>query len=474
RFIFSHSALREGWDNPNVFQICTLNETHSDVKKRQEIGRGLRLCVNQQGERQYGFAVNTLTVMANESYEEFAAKLQREYEQDEGIRFGIVEKHTFANISVKQPDGSSAYLGEEKSEKIYVAFKKKGYIDVKGGVQESLKRALKNGNVELPPDVEESRPAILAVCKKTAGNLNIKPTGDKRNIALNKSIYLGADFKDLWDRIKYKTTYAVQFDSTELIAKCCKSLQLNLVVGAAKLIYSKAKVDISAGGVGTTETLHASVMASDMKEVLPDVVTYLQNRTNLTRKTLVEILVQSKTLDLFRKNPQRYMEDVAKLIVSEMRLMIVDGIKYTKLGQDEYYAQELFDDKELTGYFQRNMMPSGKSVYQDVVYDSENERSFAERFENNESVKLYAKLPDWFKIPTPLGSYNPDWALLLEQDGQTKLYFVLETKGSTLAEDLRPNEYAKLRCGAKHFEALGGDVLFDTASKFTAFLEEHL
>jgi type III restriction enzyme len=474
RFIFSHSALREGWDNPNVFQICTLNETKSDVKKRQEIGRGLRLCVNQNGERQHGFAINTLTVMANESYDVFAKKLQSEYETDEGIRFGVLESHSFANIPVKQADGSAAYLGAEKSELIYHAFKACGYIDGKDQVTDTLKTALKSNTLTVPEAVAEQRDAIAAVCKKASGNLNIKPAADKRVVALNKELFLGEDFKALWEKIKYKTTYRVDFDSEELIQKCCDNLQMNLNVGAAKLVYSKAKVSVTEGGVAAAETQRLSVLAADVKENLPDIVTYLQNRTNLTRRTIVEILTRSKTLPLFKKNPQAYMEDAAKTIASVMRLLIVDGIKYTKLGDSEFYAQELFDSEELTGYLNRNMIESQRSVYNYVVYDSEVERSFAERFEGNESVKVYAKLPDWFKIATPLGSYNPDWAVVIEDNGQNRLYFVVETKGNILADALRPTESAKIRCGEKHFAALGQGAKFVKADDYDKFVENYV
>lgn len=428
-FIFSHSALREGWDNPNVFQICTLNETKSEVKKRQEIGRGLRLCVNQNGERQHGFAINTLTVMANESYEKFAATLQKEYEEEEGIRFGILESHSFANIPIQQPDGSTAYLGVEKSEQIYQAFKACGYLDAKDEVTDALKIALKTNTLQVPAELAEHKQAIASVCKKAAGGLNIKPANDKRPVHLNKERFLSEDFKELWDRIKYKTTYKVEFDSEKLVEQCCEKMQLELNVGAAKLMYTKAKVQVSEGGVDTTETQRLSVMTTDGREQLPDIITYLQNRTGLTRRTIVKILTESKTLNLFKKNPQAYMDQVAKLISSTMQLFIVDGIKYTKLGDTEFYAQELFDSEELSGYLERNMFESHRSVYDYVVYDSDVERGFAEQLENNESVKVYAKLPDWFKVPTPLGSYNPDWAVVIEDNGLNKLYFVVETKG---------------------------------------------
>lgn len=472
QFIFSHSALREGWDNPNVFQICTLNETNSEVKKRQEIGRGLRLCVNQNGERLHGSSINTLTVMANESYEDFAKKLQKEYEDDEGIRFGYIEKHTFANIKVTNENGVASYLGAEKSADIYKSFENKGYINDKGKVQDKLKKALKENTLEVPDDVKNSLPAITAVCKKISGNLNVKPHSKKEPVSLNKQVYLNPDFKELWDRIKYKTTYSVSFESSELIKKCSEEMKANLSTSSAKLIYAKAELKHSVGGLETTEKIHTTVSSGEETQMLPDIVTYLQANTSLTRRTLVAILKESGTLDMFKKNPQRYMEDVSKIIAANMKAMLVDGIKYTKLGDDEFYAQELFDTEELTGYLEHNLIEAQKSVYEYVVYDSENEAEFARKFEANEDIKLYAKLPDWFKIPTPLGSYNPDWAVIIEKDGDKKLYFVIETKANTSADALRPTEYQKIECGYKHFEALGNNAVFRAEDDFDNFIEE--
>lgn len=471
QFIFSHSALREGWDNPNVFQICTLNETNSEVKKRQEIGRGLRLCVNQNGERLHGSSINTLTVMANESYDEFAKKLQTEYENDEGIRFGFIEKHTFANITVTNDNGESSYLGAEKSAEIYKAFEDNGYIDNKGKVQDKLKKALKDNTLDVPDDVKISLPSITVVCKKISGNLNIKPASDKKTINLNKQIYLNPDFKELWDRIKYKTSYSVSFDSAELIRKCSEEMKNNISTSSAKLIYSKAEIKHTAGGLETTEKIHTAVSSGEETKMLPDIVTFLQTNTSLTRRTIVAILKKSGTLNMFKKNPQRYMEDASKIITANMKAMLVDGIKYTKLGNDEYYAQELFDTEELTGYLEHNMIEAHKSVYEYVVYDSENEAEFAKKFEANEDIKLYAKLPDWFKISTPLGSYNPDWAVLIEKDGDKKLYFVIETKADLSDENIRPNEKKKIKCGYRHFEAIGCSGLFKEVDDFNKFVE---
>ena len=471
RFIFSHSALREGWDNPNVFQICTLNETNSEIKKRQEIGRGLRLCVNQMGERLHGSAINTLTVMANESYEDYAKSLQHEYEDDEGIRFGYIEKHTFANISVTDSNGNISYLGAEKSAAIYKSFEDNGYIDDKGKVQDKLKRALKDNALIIPDEVKDNLSAITAICKKISGNLNIKPASEKKTVTLNKQIYLSPDFKKLWDKIKYKTAYSVSFDSNKLIQKCSDEMRANLNTASAKLIYSKAELKHTAGGLETTEKVHTAVYSGEETQMLPDVVTYLQTNTSLTRRTIVSILKCSGTLDMFKKNPQKYMEDANKIISANMKSMLVDGIKYTRLGDNEYYAQELFDTEELTGYLEHNMIEAKKSVYDYVVYDSDNEAAFAQKFEANEDIKLYAKLPDWFKVSTPLGSYNPDWAVLIEKDGMKKLYFVIETKANINEQSLRPTESQKIKCGQKHFEAINRGAVFTAVDDFNSFIE---
>ncbi|CEA14168.1 type III restriction-modification system endonuclease [Methanobacterium formicicum] len=471
RFIFSHSALREGWDNPNVFQICTLNETRSTIKKRQEIGRGLRLCVNQEGERIKDNQINTLTVMANESYEDFAKTLQKEIEDDEGIKFGIIQKHTFASISFENDKGELEHLGSQASEEIFNHFKDKGYIDAKGKVQDELKIAIKQKAVEIPEKYQQFKEDIEAAARKLTKKLDIKNLNDKKEVKINKQVYLSEEFKAFWDKIKYKTTYAVDFDSQELINNCSKAMDENLDVKTPKLIYTKAGLLIKGKGIESFEKQHGVVHSEEDEILLPDIITFLQNETYLTRRTLVDILIKSDTLKQFKRNPQQYMEDTLKIISSQMNHMIVDGIKYTKIGDSEYYAQELFNETELFGYLSKNMLESERSVYDHVIYDSEIEKGFAERFEEDENIILYAKLPPWFKIPTPLGSYNPDWAVLLDKEGEQKLYFVLETKGNVDIGSLRQTEADKIKCGKKHFEALSQDVEFKAVDNFNSFIE---
>lgn len=469
KFIFSHSALKEGWDNPNVFQICTLNETRSTMKKRQEIGRGLRLAVNQDGERVHGFEVNTLTVMANESYEDFARQLQTEIEQEEGIRFGVVEKHIFAGIQVAGPEGELTYLGTEASEAVWMHLHDQGYIDAKGKVQDSLRRDLKNGKLSLPEDTAEQAAAITDVLRKVAGRLNIQNKDDRREVRLNKAVYLSEDFKALWERIKHHTTYRVNFDTHSLIERCTEEIRDNLRVSKARFLTRTARLDVTRGGVDATAVTETAATYDARDFQLPDIVGFLQNETNLTRRTLVEILIRSERLEDFRNNPQKFIEQVLEIIRRQMRLFIVDGIKYHRIGDEHFYAQELFREEELFGYLSRNMLESRKSVYDHVVYDSDVEASFAEAFERNDEIKVYAKLPAWFRIDTPLGSYNPDWAVVVTADGQDRLYFVVESKGSLFSDALRPTEEAKIKCGREHFKALGEDVLFRWDNNYESF-----
>ena len=470
RFIFSHSALKEGWDNPNVFQICTLNETNSVMKKRQEIGRGLRLAVDQSGERvPYGFEVNTLTVMANESYEQFVAALQKEIEEEEGIKFGAVEKHQFANIVIFHENNTKEFLGAKKSEEIYQHLENQGYINDKGKIQDSLKIDLADNTVVLPEHVKDYTGAILATLTKVARGLSIKKHEEKKTAKLKakdgKQVVLGEDFKALWDRIKYKTTYRVSFSVSELVDKCIKEIRASVVVSSIKYDSKKRKVEIVESGLIISDLDSEGNKMQDKEGVLevnfklPDVVTYLESQTNLKRSTIVHILLGlGDKLEAFKKNPQLFIQQCAEVIRKQMRLAIVDGISYQRIGDDKYYAQELFQEEELTGYI-KNMVEANKSVYDYIVCDSNTEFEFAEKLERSAEVKLYTKLPAWFKIDTPLGSYNPDWAVLIDKDDEIgeQLYFVVETKSSIFSDDLRAAEKAKIDCGIQHFKALSKD-----------------
>jgi len=323
---------------------------------------------------------------------------------------------------------------------------------------------LRGNCVVLPDGYEAVSPQIISLLKKVAGNLNIKDANNRRILTLNKEVYLSEEFTELWNRIKHKTTYRVKFSESILIEACAREIRDHLVVGKSRFHYIKAEIGVTQGGVDAQvkEELNYVYDAKDFE--LPDIISYLQNETNLTRKAIVEILIKSGKLEQFKHNPQKFIEQTMSMIQRTMRKFVVDGIKYEKIGNDAYYAQEIFEEQELAGYLNQNLIESNRGVYDYVIYDSDIEKNFAISFEKNPSVKVYAKLPSFFKIDTPLGSYNPDWAVLIEKDDEEKLYFVVESKGSLFTDDLRPAEQAKIDCGTAHFKALDSDVKFIKAT----------
>lgn len=375
RFIFSHSALREGWDNPNVFQICTLNETKSEIKKRQEIGRGMRLPVLETGERCFDEAVNRLTVVANESYHDFARALQQQIEDECGVVFG------------------------------------------------------------------ENR---------------IKNKRERKEIHLRKGWKLDPEFQSLWDRIKYQTRYSVEYDSGRLVDSASRTLRTMPQIKPPSIQVLKAEMDITEDGVSPTVKAIRETSASYGCTAIPDLLSTLQRETELTRRTLVRILTASNRLGEVARNPQQFLEQASLAIRATLNQMIIDGIKYERIEGAEYEMM-LFEQHEILGYLNR-MVPVQHSIYDAIEFDSDVERRFAEALDNRKDIKLFIKLPGWFKVTTPLGEYNPDWAIVKQAEGEEeRLYLVRETKGSTDTTDLRSAESAKLRCGQAHFDALNVD-----------------
>ena len=457
QFIFSHSALREGWDNPNVFQICALRDISTERERRQTIGRGLRLCVDQAGERQRGFEVNTLTVVARESYEEFAENLQREIEEETGVQFGLVEPHVFASTVVEHADGEPRLLGVEQSGRLWEHMVSQGYLDNKGQALDALREALDGDSVVLPEEFEPLRSAVTEKLRSSTARIKIRRADERRRVSPREAVLDGAEFQALWDRIKHKTTFRVRFDNEALLNSCAAALGEAPPIPRPRLIWEQGKLSVDRGGVGGEVRETRASYLDDSDTVLPDVLTVLQDRTGLTRRGIYRVLVESERLDDFIVNPAKFIEVAAEAINRHKRTALVDGIKYQRLGDEHYFAQELFRDEELIGYL-KNMVPAEKSVYDRVVCDSDNEAAFAKSLEQIATVKVYAKLPRWFVVPTPLGGYNPDWAVLVEDDEGERLYLVVETKGSAFLSDLRNAERAKVECGKAHFKALeGGD-----------------
>lgn len=475
RFIFSHSALKEGWDNPNVFQIATLIETKDTITKRQKIGRGLRIAVNEDGERVPGFDVNTLTVMANESYKDFAEGLQKEYEED-GVIFGVFNKDSFATIIIKYDEVTEEMeiLGKEKSEQLFNYLKQEEFINSSGRATDKLKQAITDQEIEVPEDFIEVVRQILDVARSKVKSLDIKDAKDKVEVKVVKEA-LADDFLELWNKIKYKTTYKIDFDSDKLIELAANGNESfdgvnSIQTRKGTYLYKKGMVEMSQAGVKADESSESSVRATTSGAYkLPDIITFLQNETSLTRKTIVAILQSVNNLDSFKNNPLSYMNQAAKIINAIKNQLIVDGIEYTRTSDE--YEQTLFSTETLNAYLgeKGNSFKvdesKQKTVYDYVVTDSSIEKDFARKAEMDDNVKFYIKLPDWFKIRTPLGPYNPDWALLYEEeDDEQHLYFIVETKGDTSFEQLRPHERAKILAGEKHFKAVDTDIKFKRVS----------
>jgi type III restriction enzyme len=453
RFIFSHSALREGWDNPNVFQICTLNETRSALKKRQEIGRGLRLPVNQEGQRVFDESVNKLFVMANESYEDFARSLQTEYEEDCGVTFGKVPITAFAKL-IQVVDGEEKPIGQEVAKVIRQALVEQKMLDGEGRIQPAFDPKRPDFKINLPQAQADLVPAVIDLLASYQIERHIRKDKDEGVNRLRKEVILTPEFAALWDRIKPRTTYRVEFDTNTLVLRSLDAIRRMNRIDPPKVRVSAGQIDVRRGGLETKALSVAEERLSADGHPLPDILAYLQNETELTRSTLVRILKESGRLAEFFADPQRYMDAVASILKHELHRLLVDGIKYERIagnGSDAEWEMMLFKNEELINYL--TALQVTHSVYEYVVYESEVEREFAKKLDQREDIKLFVKLPSWFEIDTPVGKYNPDWAIL-KHDGQA-MYLVRETKSTKDFLKLRNAESDKVRCGEKHFQTLG-------------------
>jgi type III restriction enzyme len=453
RFIFSHSALREGWDNPNVFQICTLNETRSAMKKRQEIGRGLRLPVDQHGMRVFDESVNRLFVMANESYEDFARALQTEYEEECGVTFGKVPITAIAKIT-RVVEGEPQPIGRQDAEIIKKALVAQKMLDTEGRLLPAFNPKKPDFKIDLPDPLSGLSPAVVDLLASYQIERHIRQDKDEGVNRLKKEVLLNPEFQALWDRIKPKTTYRVEFKTDELIRRAVAAIKKMEKIEAAKIRVTAGGVRVVRGGVTTTAISAAEEQVTFRNRPVPDVLAYLQNEAELTRSTLVRILKESGRLAEFFVDPQRFMDAVTSILKHELHRLLVDGIKYEKIGggtPDAEWEMLLFKNEELINYL--TALQVNHSVYEYVVYESEVEKEFAKRLDGREDIRLFVKLPGWFEIDTPVGKYNPDWAIIKHDDHT--LYLVRETKSTKDFLKLRTSEADKIRCGQKHFETLG-------------------
>ena len=472
-FIFSHSALKEGWDNPNVFQICTLVETNDTLTKRQKIGRGLRLPVNQDGERSYDPDVNVLTVIANESYERFASDLQTEFERD-GYRFGIIAPESFTRLVFRNPDGSEEDLGFDRSEEVYEALKAEGLVTETGEVVPELKELAEAGSIELPGELQQVADQVASVILRKSQKLQIKDKSKQVEVELEKDVTEDPAFQELWERIRQTTRFEMDIDSDALVEKAIAEIALMPKVKPLEVISSKASLDVGDAGVSTAGDVRTSVVTTDVSRVydLPDPISELQDAVGLTRRTIFRILEGCGRMDEFRIDPMTFLSQVAAKIEAAKVEVMARGIKYTRLPESDWYTMDILAVEDLTAFLDQNAWEPAhhKSLYNYVVYDSSSvEKPYAMALDQSEAVKVFAKLPSKFKIDTPLGSYNPDWAYVEDVDGKQRVYFVTETKGGGNGTPvLRPSERAKIECAQKHFEALdlGDDFTYNVETTY--------
>lgn len=449
QFIFSHSALREGWDNPNVFQICTLNETQSIIKKRQEIGRGLRLPVNQNGERILDKNINKLTVVANESYDVFARKLQTEYEEDCGITFGKIKKGLFTSL-VYPDTGEKVKMVDSST--IFTFLQDQEILDKNGVVSPSFNPDVPGFSLNLPEKFTILENDIIDLLLSHKLDKLILRDEVPRKLILRKEVLLDEDFKVLWDKMKHKTTYRVNYDTNALIQSCISKINVMDEVRNIKIIYTEGSVDIENRGVMAQES-RVSTHLYKYEGPLPDIISYIQRETELTRSTIVSILKGTKRISEFPINPQKFMDQVTSIIKNQLHQVMIDGIQYEKID-GQMWSMHKFEDEEIMSYL-HNRLEVNKSMYDAIVYESIVERKFAEAMDMRDDISLFVKLPSWFKVDTPVGTYNPDWAIVKKDE--STIYLICETKGTPITADLRRSELDKVNCGKAHFEALNLD-----------------
>ena len=446
RFIFSHSALKEGWDNPNVFQICTLKNSDNETKKRQEVGRGMRLCVNQNGERQdadvlgeHVFDTNILTVIASESYDDFAKKLQTEMAEACGDRPIIITPNLFEGKVYTKPDGTNGRFDLTQARAVYNALIRHDYVD--------------------PEDARKPKTANF-----------------------QQDNFEKTQFQELWKRINQRTYYQVNFDTSDLVKKSIKALDDNLKVTEIRIVVEGGSLDnvrdkesLEAGVAmtqGNTRTIHVTEAIG--KGVTYDLIGKLVTATGLTRKTIVEILkgIKPATFHLFKLNPEEFIIKAGLIINDCKALAVIQCIRYEKLN--DKFSTDIFTENMLRGKLGINAIESTKSLYDLVVLDSMGtEKNFAESLEHEDDVVVYTKLPNGFYINTPMGKYNPDWAVAFREGSVKHVYFVAESKGNDLQNSqLRGSEESKIECARRHFKAISDNgYIYDVAKDYKSLYD---
>ena len=491
RFIFSHSALREGWDNPNVFQICTLKQSSSDVRKRQEVGRGLRLCVNQHGERMDTNVlgndvhnVNVLTVIASESYDSFAKGLQNEIAEAVADRPNAITPEIFIGKIIIDEKGNEQIVDGDTGRAIHFDLIFNGYIDKKGLLTDKYYEDKANGKLKIAEEVSDFAVSVIEIIDSIYDSRMLQPEDARKNnveLSVDEEKLSMPEFKALWNKINSKSVYVVDFDTDELIKKSITSLNNKLHVskvyfkvetGTMEEIQSKEKL-ISGEAFVKEETENYSNTAFVSTNIKYDLIGKLVDETGLTRKAVIQILkgIDVTVFNQFKSNPEEFILKTASLINDEKATSIIEHITYDVM--DEKYDTTIFTDSTIKGRLGTNAMKAKKHLYDHIVYDSTNEKSFATELDTNKDVAVYVKLPDGFYISTPVGKYNPDWAIAFYDGNIKHIYFIAETKGSMNSMQLRLIEESKIHCAREHFKAVSnGTVVYDVVDSYKSLLEK--
>ena len=491
RFIFSHSALREGWDNPNVFQICTLKQSGSDVRKRQEVGRGLRLCVNQEGERMDAAVlgsdvhkVNVLTVIASESYDSFAKGLQSELAETVSDRPKTVNEELFKGKVIVDEKGNKQVVDEALARAIYFDLILSGYVDKHGALTDKYYEDKANGAVKVAEEVKDRGDSIVKILDSVYDERGMKPENARaKNVELqvDREKLAMPQFKALWKKISPKSIYVVDFDTDELIKKAIGAVNGKLRIaqvffkvetGSMKEIKSKdALAQGTAFSKSRSDTYDASKQIRASSSVKYDLVGKIVAETGLTRKAVVQILtgIEKAVFEQFKYNPEEFILKASELINDEKATVIVQHITYNML--EESYDTSIFTEPTIKGKLDENAMKAQRHLYDHIIFDSANERKFAAELDANADVAVYVKLPNSFYISTPVGRYNPDWAIAFYEGKVKHIYFVAETKGSMSSLQLRQIEESKIHCAREHFKAIGGgNVVYDVVDSYQTLL----
>lgn len=478
RFIFSHSALREGWDNPNVFQICTLRHTHSEISKRQEIGRGLRICVNQNGERMDSkkleeefFDVNHLTIIANESYENFARQLQTEILESLKDRVTALHLEVFKNRTFVDNAGNKVKLDTQDAALLYAELVKKGYLSTEKEKKDEITykfiEDFENGKVTLSQQFKHIENDVIQFMKKVYEDRAFRFIENEKEKNINIENFKPdkekfEKFKDLWNLISQKTIYEVDFNSEELIQKSIESINKNLKISPikAKIIEGKQidkfeKNDLEKKESFRKEKVRFEELKVDYGEIEYDLIGEISKNTKLLRKTIIKILqgINKEKFDMFKINPEDFILKVSNLINNEIGTTLIENIKYNLTN--ETYDNSIFAIKKFRGKLNEDIIEVEKHIYDYLKIDSKIEKTFAkDGLEIGKEIKVYAKLPRDFKIKTPVGDYNPDWAIVIQNGDEKEIFFIAETKGSLNSMEIREKEKLKIEYAKKHFEAL--------------------